>query len=227
MVVFSLRSFSLEFGFPAGTYTIYRVDQIKGSTDASNARSQDETVELFLFELDGELYAVSVHDVDQVMKIPPVTSVPGAPSSILGIFHHRGKVVVTIDLLKRMGVPRTSSFVPLYMFISEKEKNSFAVVVDRVFSVIKVLRSELTPLTSVFASKIDARFVEGMILWKEPSRSRRSPENFMIQPKGEGVESAPEERPARPVLWLNVNALLAQEDILDVAKGQGDSASQT
>ena len=173
-----------------------------------------ETVELFLFELDNELYAVSVEDVDQVMKIPPVTSVPNAPESILGIFHLRGKVIVAIDILKRMRIRRQSSFVPLYLFVSHKQKNYFAVVVDRVFSVIKVAKSEVSQLTAVISSKINSEYVYGMFMYKEAIKVRKHPDNFLIVAKKEGGEVISDETPVRPVLWLNMPLLLDQQEIL-------------
>lgn len=154
---------------------------------------KEDAYELFLFEIDNELYAVSVEDVDQVMKIPPVTSVPNAPDSILGIFHLRGKVIVAIDLLKRMHIKRQSSFVPLYLFVSHKQKNYFAVLVDRVFSVIKVPKSSITPLSQVIASKISAEYVRGMFMHKEAAKTQKRTDNFMIEPKKEGEVVSVEE----------------------------------
>ncbi len=174
---------------------------------------KEDAHELFLFEIDNELYAVSVEDVDQVMKIPPVTSVPNAPDSILGIFHLRGKVIVAIDLLRRMHIKRQSSFVPLYLFVSHKQKNYFAVLVDRVFSVIKVPKSMITPLSPVIASKISAEYVRGMFMYKEPIKTQKRPDNFMIEPKKEG-EVVSVEEPPRPALWLNIPLLLDQQEIL-------------
>jgi purine-binding chemotaxis protein CheW len=178
----------------------------------------EEHVELFLFELDNELFAVSVDDVDQVMKIPPVTTVPNAPESILGIFHLRGKVIVAIDILKRMRIKRLSSFTPLYLFISHKQKNYFAVVVDRVFSVIRVATKEISPLTPIISSKIDAEYVHGMFMYREPIKERKHLDNFMITPKQAGEIPTTPETPKRPVLWLNMPYLLNQEDILNVRK---------
>jgi purine-binding chemotaxis protein CheW len=193
-------------------------DETHTSSDLFTQEQKEEAIELFLFELDNELYAVSVEDVDQVIKIPPVTSVPNAPESILGIFHLRGKVIVVIDILKRMRIKRLSSFVPLYLFVSHKQNNYFAVVVDRVFSVIKVPTSEIVPLTPIIASKINAEYVHGMFMHREPLKIRKHPDNFLIEPKKTGEVALPEETPARPALWLNIQLLLDQQDILQMQK---------
>lgn len=188
--------------------------QSDGHDDLFSQEQKEETVELFLFELDNELYAVSVEDVDQVMKIPPVTSVPNAPESILGIFHLRGKVIVAIDMLKRMRIKRQSSFVPLYLFVSHKQKNYYAVVVDRVFSVIKVEKRNVISLTPIIATKINSEYVYGMFMYKEALKVRKQLDNFMIVAKKEGEEVQKEEPPVRPVLWLNIPLLLDQQEIL-------------
>lgn len=181
---------------------------------------KEESVDIFLFELDRELYAVSVDDVDQVMKIPPVTSVPNAPESILGIFHLRGKVIVAIDILKRMRVQRTNAFVPLYLFVSHKQKNYFAIVVDRVFSVITVPKKDMLPLSPLISAKIKSEYVYGMFLYNEPVKARKHPDTFLIEPKSDNANIAPEEHVARPVLWLNIPFLLDQKDILEVSSAQ-------
>lgn len=179
---------------------------------------KEETVELFLFELDNELYAVSVADVDQIMKIPPVTSVPNAPESILGIFHLRGKVIVAIDILKRMRIKRLSSFLPLYLFISHQQKNYFAVVLDKVFSVIKVPKSQIMPLTPVIASKINSEYVNGMFMYHESPKEQKRLDNFLIEPKKTESTEPLNQQITRPVLWLNITILLNQEDVLQLQK---------
>ena len=58
---------------------------------------EEESQDFFLFELDGALYAVTVSAVEQVLRIPPITTVPNAPDAIIGIFHLRGRVIVALD----------------------------------------------------------------------------------------------------------------------------------
>ena len=180
---------------------------------------EEEIVQLFLFELDNELYAVSVDDVEQIMRVPPVTGVPNTPDFILGIFHLRGKVIVALDILKRMHVERTTPFVPLFLFVSHRGKNNFAIVVDRVFSVIRVSINNILPLTALVAAKIDSLYVRGVFMYTPPARAKKSHnDNFLIEPKGAAVDNFPKENTARPVLWLNIEPLFNQEDIRHLAE---------
>lgn len=182
-------------------------------------KKEEEITQLFLFELDNELYAVSVEDVEQIMRIPPVTGVPNTPEFILGIFHLRGKVIVALDILKRMHVKRTTPFAPLFLFVSHRGKNNFAIVVDRIFNVIRIPMSEIVPLTPFVASKIDATYARGMFMYTPHVRVKKSrSDEFLIQAKGIAVDNSAKEDATRPVLWLNIEPLFNQEDIRHLAE---------
>src|SRR4051812_44057840 len=44
------------------------------------------------------LYAVPADRAQEVVSLPALTRVPGAPSHLLGVFAHRGEVIPVIDL---------------------------------------------------------------------------------------------------------------------------------
>jgi len=171
----------------------------------------EEMHEFFLFELDGELYAVPVLDVDQVMRVPPVTMVPSAPDSVLGVFHLRGRVIVALDLMKRMHLTRTKAFVSNFLFIAHRVKNYYAILIDRTREVVHVSRKEVTPLDPVIASHIPPKYSKGMFLYRDMSLAR----DMSIPGKKE--EKSEEEGILRPVIVLNTEELLSQSDLLLVA----------
>lgn len=190
------------------------------------------TRELLLFELDGELYAVAVCDVELVMKIPPVTAVPNAPSSIVGIFHLRGRVVVVLDLLKRMGLTRTTSLIPYYLFIAHQQKNYFGILVDHTRTVVRVRESEILPLDPMTAAHVPERYVLGTFLYhdKITHRSHSAKDSFMIEPIS--VDAAKLSEPVfsvRPVIILDLDVILNEADLRQSASsnvGSEVSSSQ-
>ena len=180
------------------------------------------TRELLLFELDGELYAVPVVDVELVMKIPPVTSVPNAPSAIVGIFHLRGRVIVVLDLLKRMGLTRTTSLVPYFLFIAHQQKNYFGVLVDSTRTVVRVLESEIAPLDRMTAAHVPDRYVQGTFLYQDriSARSRASKSSFMIEPVSAHSTVSPEPNfVVRPVIILDLGIILDEADLRQTTGG--------
>ncbi|HWW67003.1 MAG TPA: chemotaxis protein CheW [Solirubrobacterales bacterium] len=52
----------------------------------------------------GEHYALPVEGVCEVAKLGPLTSVPGAPGAVLGVWNLRGDVMAVIDLATLLGL---------------------------------------------------------------------------------------------------------------------------
>jgi purine-binding chemotaxis protein CheW len=173
------------------------------------------TKEFLLVELDGELYAVGVADIEMVMKIPPVTAVPNAPSAIVGIFHLRGQVVVAIDLLKRMGLMRKNGVMPYFLFIVEQGKNHFGIMVDHTRTVVRIPEGGIIPLDPVTAAHIPERFTKGTFLYldKVTTRSYRQQSDIMIAPAGTEKAMVEPIFTERPVVILDLPAILNEEEL--------------
>ncbi len=57
-----------------------------------------------VFACGGSLYAVPSETAAEVVNLPSLTKVPGAPPHLLGVFAHRGEVLPVIDLAMLVGV---------------------------------------------------------------------------------------------------------------------------
>ena len=186
-------------------------------------KKEEEHEDFFLFELDDAFYAVPVEAVEQVLRIPPITTVPNAPEAIIGIFHLRGKVIVALDPLKRMGLTRKSSFVPNYLFVTHKDRNYFAILVDRVRNVVKVNASELIPVDPVTQTHFPEKYATHMFMHSEAARlGHKNVPDFLIRKNsGAGDEAVEEKSPAMPVIILNVAMILDQNDLLSIGAAHG------
>ncbi len=58
-------------------------------------------VEYLAFVLAGETYAVQIAHVAEILRPPPVTEVPRAPATVLGVISVRGRLVTVMDLRRR------------------------------------------------------------------------------------------------------------------------------
>ena len=195
-------------------------EQANSSTPSSSLFfSETENVpthEFFIFELDGTLYAVGVGDVDQVIKIPPITTVPNSPNFILGIFHLRGRVIVAIDLLKRMNLVRNTPLSPYYLFIAHHEKNYFAILIDKIRTVVRVPQKEVTEIDPLIAAHMPPRYTKGMFMYaeKEPQTKKTNTQDIMFEPASAKENIIKPEKSLKPVIWLDVEELLNQSDLL-------------
>lgn len=51
-----------------------------------------------VFDLGGELFALPAADVVKVVELGPLSRLPRLPRAVLGISHHRGRIVTVVDL---------------------------------------------------------------------------------------------------------------------------------
>ncbi len=62
-----------------------------------------------IFNLLDQQFAVSASQVKEMVKIPPVVPVPGAPANFRGVMNLRGKVIPVIDMRLKMGMPSSQA----------------------------------------------------------------------------------------------------------------------
>jgi purine-binding chemotaxis protein CheW len=80
----------------------------RGKSDRRAARRMGQTGQrtgYLAFGLAGETYAVEIAHVAEILKPPPITLVPRAPRTVLGVISVRGKLVTVVDLRRRFRVP--------------------------------------------------------------------------------------------------------------------------
>ncbi len=63
-----------------------------------------------VFACGASLYAVPADTASEVVNVPTLTRVPGAPAHLLGVFAHRGEVLPVIDLTRLTGHPLDEAF---------------------------------------------------------------------------------------------------------------------
>lgn len=61
--------------------------------------------QLLSFALDASPYALPVERVREIVRMRPVTPVPGVPADVLGVISLRGEIVQVVDLKLRLGLP--------------------------------------------------------------------------------------------------------------------------
>lgn len=62
----------------------------------------DEALHL-TFRLDGQVFALDVDDVTEIIEWRRPTTVPAAPEYVLGVLNLRGRAVPVVDLSVRLG----------------------------------------------------------------------------------------------------------------------------
>jgi purine-binding chemotaxis protein CheW len=120
------------------------------------------------FLLGGEMFALAILNVKEIIEYGNLTEIPMMPAFIRGVINLRGSVVPVIDLTARFGgktteVGRRTCNVIVEMKGGEnaEERHDIGIIVDAVSEVLEIPRSEIEPPPS-FGAKIRADFIQGM-----------------------------------------------------------------
>ena len=140
-----------------------QVVQAKGGAVAVKV---DETPSQYLtFSLGGEMFAVGILNVKEIIEYGHLTEIPMMPIFIRGVINLRGSVVPVIDLSARFGgktteVSRRTCIVIVEVSDGEM-RHDIGIMVDAVSEVLDIPAGEIEPPPS-FGAKIRADFIFGM-----------------------------------------------------------------
>lgn len=106
---------------------------------------ETELLELLVFEVAGERYALETRWVAQALALPALTPLPGLPGHVAGIAAWRGQVLAVLDLraLLSLNVDRLTE--PAAMVVLRDAAMEFALLADQVKGVKRTPRAALTP----------------------------------------------------------------------------------
>ncbi|MCX7680737.1 MAG: chemotaxis protein CheW [Anaerolineae bacterium] len=114
--------------------------------------------QLVVFRLAQEYYGVDIAVVDGIVKMQPVTRVPGAPAFIEGITNLRGEILPVIDLRKRFGLPAGEVTRETRIVNVMIDGMKVGLIVDGVSEVLRVAEEDVEP-PSPLITGIDAAFI--------------------------------------------------------------------
>lgn len=132
---------------------------------AGQAKIEEEQ-QYLTFLLSGEMFAIAILNIKEIIEYGSLTEVPMVPSFIRGVINLRGSVVPVVDLSVRFGrnkteVSRRTCIVIIEVQNNDESKQDIGVMVDSVSEVLEIPRSEIEP-PPAFGAKIRVDFMHGM-----------------------------------------------------------------
>jgi purine-binding chemotaxis protein CheW len=125
----------------------------------------EEQNQYLTFLLGGEMFAIGILNIKEIIEYGSLTEVPMMPEFIRGVINLRGAVVPVVDLSARFGRKRTEvtrrTCIVIIEVETDGEKHDVGVVVDSVSEVLEIPGGEIEPAPS-FGARIRADFIQGM-----------------------------------------------------------------
>jgi len=133
---------------------------------AGSAAAAGEEQQYLTFLLSGEMFAIAILNIKEIIEYGSLTEVPMMPGFIRGVINLRGSVVPVVDLSARFGRSRTeisrrTCIVIIEVENGDESKQDIGVMVDSVSEVLEIPRSEIEP-PPAFGAKIRVDFMHGM-----------------------------------------------------------------
>ena len=140
--------------------------QERGQSSAVVTTKKDEAPSQYLtFSLGGEMFAVGILNVKEIIEYGHLTEIPMMPTFIRGVINLRGSVVPVIDLSARFGGKATEisrrTCIVIVEVADEDMRHDIGIMVDAVSEVLDIPGSEIEP-PPAFGAKIRADFIFGM-----------------------------------------------------------------
>jgi purine-binding chemotaxis protein CheW len=132
---------------------------IVGSPDAT------DTQQYLTFMLGGEIFAIGILAIKEIIEYSGLTDVPMMPPSLRGVINLRGAVVPVADLAVRFGKSASAvtkrTCIVIVEIRSGEQRQDIGVLVDAVNAVLEIPASEIEPPPS-FGTRIRTDFIQGM-----------------------------------------------------------------
>lgn len=112
--------------------------------------------ELLTFVIAGEHYAVDIERIVEIVTPRPLTRIPNADASVVGIISLRGTIVTLVDVRRKLRHAAAAEDSPeTRIVVIDFRGETVGFVVDRVLRVVKIERDSVEPHPVVHTSELD------------------------------------------------------------------------
>jgi len=136
----------------------------KQEIDESNFIENIEEHQYLTFLLCGEVFAIEILNINEIISYQPVATVPHMPDFVKGVMNIRGNVVPVVSLGKRLGlgeqpITKKSATIIIENDKDDDEDMSIGLLVDVVNEVFDILPDKIEQTPS-FGTKIRSDFIK-------------------------------------------------------------------
>ncbi|NQT68737.1 MAG: purine-binding chemotaxis protein CheW [Desulfobacteraceae bacterium] len=119
----------------------------------------------FLFELDGQHYAMEISVVEKVIHAVELISLPETPDSLLGLINVGGKIIPFVNIRKKFNLPAREMNLDDRIIISRIATRKIAFIADNVEGLVEFSKEQIDEVHQSFPEM--ERYIVGVGRFKD------------------------------------------------------------
>ena len=116
---------------------------------------------LVTFKLGSEEFGVDIMQVQEIIKIPPITLVPRAPKYVEGVINLRGNIIPVINLKRRFEIANAADSDNSRIIVIQVQARTTGILVDQVVEVLHLPTEDVEPPPPVTSGN-DSGYIRGV-----------------------------------------------------------------
>ncbi len=123
--------------------------------------------QIVIFRLGKEEFGVDINEVREIIKLEDITNIPNTAAYINGVINLRGKIIVVIDLEKKLNLATSERNKDTRIIVIEQNDSTIGMVVDECNEVMRLNGDQIEPAPDIITKKINADYIEGVGILEE------------------------------------------------------------
>lgn len=121
----------------------------------------DKMLQIITFHVGKEEFSVSIHKVQEIIRLTDITSVPNSPPFVEGVINLRGQVIPVIDARKRFGLYEAERTDASRIIVVDSDGKIVGLIVDSVTEVLQLSKNSVEPPPDIVGS-VDSDYIDGV-----------------------------------------------------------------
>lgn len=123
--------------------------------------AEESEAQFVVFQIGSEEFGIDISRVREIIKVPPITKMPKAPSFIEGVLNLRGMITTVMDLRKRLDIKGTDSELARIIIVEIGGDTAVGLVVDSVSEVLRLSLADIEPAPT-FSTGVTTEYIKGV-----------------------------------------------------------------
>jgi purine-binding chemotaxis protein CheW len=123
--------------------------------------------QLVIFRLGTEEFGVDIGKVREIIKLEDITKIPNTEEYINGVINLRGKIIVIIDLAKKLNLAANGHNKDTRIIVIEVNQSTIGMIVDGCNEVMRLSSDHIESAPEIVRKKLSQDYLEGVGMLKD------------------------------------------------------------